>query len=94
MKAGLAMSLSPPYLGAMSVLPPMVNPRAAMSDFAAEKRDQVLQKMEALVHDPDARVNVLREIEGGEQVFLTAPEPVSAPGAVLWDIKEGGIAVA
>ena len=44
--------------------------------------------------DPDARANVLREIEGAEQVFLTAPEPVSAPGAVLWDVKEGGIAAA
>ena len=36
-----------PYLGAMSVLPPMVNPRAAMSDFAAavggdSKRDRLL----------------------------------------------------
>ncbi len=41
------MSLAPPYLGAMSVLPPMVNPRAAMSDFAAavgadSKRDRIL----------------------------------------------------
>lgn len=44
--------------------------------------------------DPDARARVLREIEGAEQVFLTAPEPVSAPSAVLWDVKEGGIAVA
>jgi DNA replication and repair protein RecF len=44
--------------------------------------------------DREARANVLREIEGAEQVFLTAPEPVSAPGAALWDVKEGGIAVA
>ncbi len=41
------MSPAPPYLGRMSVLPPMVNPRAAMSDFAAaiggdSKRDRVL----------------------------------------------------
>ena len=38
---------APHYLGAMSVLPPMVNPRAAMSDFAAaiggdSKRDRLL----------------------------------------------------
>jgi hypothetical protein len=38
---------APPYLGAMSVLPPMVNPRAAMSDFAAamgadSKRDRLI----------------------------------------------------
>ncbi len=38
---------APSYLGAMSVLPPMVNPRAAMSDFAAaiggdSKRDRIL----------------------------------------------------
>ena len=36
-----------PYLGGMSVLPPMVNPRAAMSDFAAamggdSKRDRII----------------------------------------------------
>ena len=41
------MSPAPSYLGAMSVLPPMVNPRAAMSDFAAaiggdSKRDRLL----------------------------------------------------
>ena len=41
------MSLAPSYLVAMSVLPPMVNPRAAMSDFAAaiggnSKRDRLL----------------------------------------------------
>ncbi len=38
---------APPYLRGMSVLPPMVNPRAAMSDFAAaiggdSKRDRLL----------------------------------------------------
>jgi recombinational DNA repair ATPase RecF len=44
--------------------------------------------------DPAARANVLREIEGVEQVFLTAPEPIRAPGAALWDVNEGGIAVA
>ena len=41
------MSSVPPYLEGMSVLPPMVNPRAAMSDFAAaiggdSKRDRLL----------------------------------------------------
>ena len=41
------MSPAPSYLIAMSVLPPMVNPRAAMSDFAAaiggdSKRDRIL----------------------------------------------------
>jgi hypothetical protein len=45
--AGLAMRPAPSYLGGMSVLPPMVNPRAAMSDFAAamggdSKRDRIL----------------------------------------------------
>jgi DNA replication and repair protein RecF len=44
--------------------------------------------------DRDARANVLREIEGAEQVFLTAPEPVLAPGATLWDVNGGGIAAA
>jgi DNA replication and repair protein RecF len=44
--------------------------------------------------DPDVRANVLREIEGTEQVFLTAPEPVPAPGAARWDVREGGIVAA
>jgi DNA replication and repair protein RecF len=44
--------------------------------------------------DPDVRGNVLREIEGTEQVFLTAPEPVAAPGAARWDVREGGIVAA
>lgn len=44
--------------------------------------------------DPDVRENVLREITGGEQVFLTAPEPLAAPHAVRWDVKEGGVAAA
>lgn len=44
--------------------------------------------------DPVMRENVLREIEGTEQVFLTAPEPVPARGAARWDVTEAGIAVA
>lgn len=44
--------------------------------------------------DPGVRENVLREIGGGEQVFLTAPEPVVAPDAARWDVKEGGVAAA
>jgi DNA replication and repair protein RecF len=44
--------------------------------------------------DPAVRANVLREIEGTEQVFLTAPEPVPAPGAARWEVREGGIAAA
>ena len=31
-------------------------PPLAMSDFAAEKRDEVLVKMKSLVHDPKANV--------------------------------------
>jgi DNA replication and repair protein RecF len=44
--------------------------------------------------DPAVRANVLREVEGGEQVFLTAPERVSAPGAACWEVTEGGIVAA
>ena len=48
------MNVAPPYLGAMSVLPPMVNPRAAMSDFGAavrgdSKRDRILGMTLALL---------------------------------------------
>lgn len=46
-RGGLAMRPAPSYLGGMSVLPPMVNPRAAMSDFGAalrgdSKRDRII----------------------------------------------------
>jgi DNA replication and repair protein RecF len=41
--------------------------------------------------DPGVRASVLREVEGAEQVFLTAPEPVRAPGATPWEVREGGI---
>jgi DNA replication and repair protein RecF len=44
--------------------------------------------------DPGVRASVLREVEGAEQVFLTTPEPVRAPGAAPWEVKEGGIAAA
>ena len=44
--------------------------------------------------DRAVRANVLREIEGTEQVFLTAPERVDAGAAVCWEVREGGIAVA
>ena len=44
--------------------------------------------------DPAVRANVLREVEGSEQVFLTAPEPVQASGATRWEVREGGIAAA
>jgi DNA replication and repair protein RecF len=44
--------------------------------------------------DPGVRENVLREIKGTEQVFLTAPEPVAARGAARWEVREGGIAAA
>jgi len=44
--------------------------------------------------DPGVRENVLREIEGTEQVFLTAPEPVPARRAARWEVREGGIVAA
>ncbi len=44
--------------------------------------------------DPGVRENVLRETEGTEQVFLTAPEPVTARGAARWEVRDGGIAAA
>jgi DNA replication and repair protein RecF len=44
--------------------------------------------------DPGVRASVLHEIEGTEQVFLTAPEPVAAPTAARWEVREGGIAAA
>jgi DNA replication and repair protein RecF len=44
--------------------------------------------------DRRARENVLREIEGAEQVFLTTPEPFPASLHARWEVREGGIASA
>jgi DNA replication and repair protein RecF len=44
--------------------------------------------------DPGVRDNVLREIQGAEQVFLTSPEPLVVSGAARWVVDGGGIAVA
>lgn len=44
--------------------------------------------------DPGVRDNVLREIQGAEQVFLTSPEPLVVSGAVCWVVDGGGIAAA
>jgi len=44
--------------------------------------------------DPGVRDNVLREIQGAEQVFLTSPEPLAVSGAARWVVDGGGIAAA
>ena len=44
--------------------------------------------------DPGVRGNVLREIQGAEQVFLTSPEPLTVGGASRWVVDGGGIAAA
>lgn len=44
--------------------------------------------------DPRVRDNVLREIGGAEQVFLTSPEPLPVPGAARWRIQAGEVAAA
>ena len=50
-------------------------PPLAMSDFAAEKRDEVLQKMQALVHEPKAKVNyVVRVGRAWQEVSELAKE--------------------
>jgi DNA replication and repair protein RecF len=44
--------------------------------------------------DLGVRNNVLREIQGAEQVFLTSPEPLTVSGAARWIVDGGGIAAA
>lgn len=44
--------------------------------------------------DPDVRGNVLREIQGGEQVFLTSPETLEVSRAARWVVEGGGIVAA
>lgn len=51
--------------------------------------DDALSELDRRVRD-----NVLREIEGADQVFLTTPEPLPVTGAARWEVKEGGIAAA
>ena len=44
--------------------------------------------------DPGVCANVLREIAGAEQVFLTTPEPAHVSDAARWEVRGGGIAAA
>lgn len=44
--------------------------------------------------DPDVRENVMREIHGAEQVFLTTADVVEAPGAARWLVSKGDIVAA
>jgi DNA replication and repair protein RecF len=44
--------------------------------------------------DGAVRENVLREIQGVEQVFLTSPEALPAMGATCWSVKGGEVAQA
>ncbi|MGH7279243.1 MAG: DNA replication/repair protein RecF [Candidatus Rokuibacteriota bacterium] len=41
--------------------------------------------------DPRVRENVLREIAGAEQVFLTAPDTPPVADAVHWDVRGGDV---
>jgi DNA replication and repair protein RecF len=48
--------------------------------------DDALSELDARV-----RENVLREIQGAEQIFLTSPESLSANGAVGWMVSRGEV---
>jgi DNA replication and repair protein RecF len=41
--------------------------------------------------DPRVRENVLREIQGAEQVFLTSPESIAVAGGTGWMVKGGTV---
>jgi DNA replication and repair protein RecF len=51
--------------------------------------DDALSELDARVRD-----NVLREIQGAEQVFLTSPEALSTSGATCWSVRGGEVAQA
>ena len=51
--------------------------------------DDALSELDAV-----ARENVLREIQGVEQVFLTSPEALPAVGAACWSVRGGEVAQA
>jgi DNA replication and repair protein RecF len=42
--------------------------------------------------DPAVREQVLRELRGAEQVFLTTPEPPTVQGAAVFYVNAGGVA--
>jgi len=44
--------------------------------------------------DPRVRTEVLREIGGGDQVFLTTPEALAVAGAAVFHVNAGGVAAA
>ena len=48
--------------------------------------DDALSELDARV-----RQNVLREIDGAEQVFLTSPEALPARGAACWTVRAGAV---
>jgi DNA replication and repair protein RecF len=48
--------------------------------------DDALSELDARV-----RENVMREIQGAEQVFLTSPDAIPAGGAVRWMVKGGEV---
>jgi DNA replication and repair protein RecF len=41
--------------------------------------------------DAEVRRNVLREIQGAEQVFLTSPEPLAGTDGVRWAVRGGAV---
>jgi hypothetical protein len=41
--------------------------------------------------DARTRENVLREIQGAEQVFLTSPEALPDVGGVCWTVRGGAV---
>src|SRR5439155_989801 len=44
--------------------------------------------------DPAAREQIVRELAAAEQVFLTAPEPLTVKGAAVFSVNAGGVASA
>ena len=44
--------------------------------------------------DPAVREQVVRELDGAEQVFLTTPEPPTVTGAAVFYVHAGGVAAA
>ena len=44
--------------------------------------------------DPEVRGNVMREIHGAEQVFVTTADAIEVAGAARWVVSRGGIVAA
>ena len=63
-----------------------LRPTAALLQTTASDAGPILSELDART-----RENVLREIQGAEQVFLTSPEALPDVGGMCWTVRGGAV---